>query len=101
MSFSLLNKVYQVLTPEWFFTKRESQKSLYLMKRITLNIPDNQYAFFLELVKKLGLEKIKEEAVDTQQEEVLQGIAQGLREVRHIEEGNMKGTRLKDFLDEL
>ena len=70
------------------------------MKQITLNIPDNQYAFFTELVQKLGLEKVKEESVDTEQQ-VLQGIAQGLREVKQIEEGKKKGTPLKDFLDEL
>ena len=70
------------------------------MKQITLNIPDNQYSFFLELVQKLGLEKVKEETIDSQQE-VLQGIAQGLREVKQIEEGKMKGILLKDFLDEL
>lgn len=70
------------------------------MKQITLNIPDNQYSFFLELVQKLGLEKVKEETIDSQQE-VLHGIAQGLREVKQIEEGKMKGTLLKDFLDEL
>ncbi len=70
------------------------------MKQITLNIPDNQYAFFLELVQQLGLEKVKEETIDSQQE-VLQDIAQGLREVKRIEEGKTKGTLLKDFLDEL
>lgn len=43
---------------------------------------------------------MKEETIDSQQE-VLQGIAQGLREVKNIEEGKMKGTSLKDFLDEL
>ncbi|WP_114752647.1 hypothetical protein [Pleomorphovibrio marinus] len=29
------------------------------MKLITLKIPDSKYAFFLELIKNLGLEKIK------------------------------------------
>ena len=70
------------------------------MKKITLNIPDNQYAFFTELVEKLGLEKVKEETVESE-EYVLRGIAQGLQEVRQIEEGKIKGTELKDFLDEL
>ena len=69
------------------------------MKQITLNIPDNQYSFFLELVQKLGLEKVKEETIDSQQK-VLQGIAQGLREVKCIEESKMSGTPLKDFLNE-
>ena len=70
------------------------------MKQITLNIPDNQYAFFLELVQQLGLEKVKEETIDSQQE-VLQGIAQGLQEIKRIEEGKLKGTPFKNFLDEL
>ena len=30
------------------------------MKQITLNIPDNQYSFFLELVQKLGFAKVEE-----------------------------------------
>jgi hypothetical protein len=34
------------------------------MKRITINIPDNMYSFFMELLKNLGLEKVKEEPLD-------------------------------------
>lgn len=30
------------------------------MKQLTINIPDNQYSFFLELVEKLGFEKVEE-----------------------------------------
>ncbi len=30
------------------------------MRQITINIPENKYSFFLELVKNLGLEKVKE-----------------------------------------
>ncbi len=30
------------------------------MKQITLNIPDDKYAFFLELVEHLGLEKVND-----------------------------------------
>lgn len=70
------------------------------MKQITLNIPDNKYAFFLELIKNLGLEKVKEEPVDASNE-ALEGLEQGFREVKLIQEGKMKGTPLKEFLDEL
>lgn len=70
------------------------------MKQITINIPDNKYSFFIELVKNLGLEKVKEEPVGTS-EKVLKDIEQGFREVKLIQEGKMKGTPLKDFLDEL
>lgn len=70
------------------------------MKQITINIPDNKYSFFLELVKNLGLEKVKEEPVEASQE-ALEGLEQGFREVKLIQEGKMKGTPLKKFLDEL
>jgi hypothetical protein len=70
------------------------------MKQITINIPDNKYSFFLELVKNLGLEKVKEEPVEASQE-ALEGLEQGFREVKLIQEGQMKGTPLKEFLDEL
>ncbi|HSI75674.1 MAG TPA: hypothetical protein VK957_07260 [Lunatimonas sp.] len=70
------------------------------MKKITINIPDNKYSFFLELVKNLGLEKVKEEPVDTNQD-ALKGLEQGFKEVKMIQDGKMKGTPLNEFLDEL
>ncbi len=70
------------------------------MKQVTINIPENKYAFFLELLNNLGLEKVNEESVEVD-EEVLKSIGQGLKEVKLIEEGKMKGTSLTDFLNEL
>lgn len=69
------------------------------MKKITLDIPDNKYPFFLELVKNLGFVKVNEESESS--EEVLHDLAQGFKEVKLIEEGKIKGTTLKDFLNEL
>ncbi len=59
------------------------------MKQITLKIPDNKYPFFLELIKNLGFVKVKENTKDVEQE-VLDGIEQGFRGVKLIEEGKMK-----------
>ncbi|WP_162418689.1 hypothetical protein [Cyclobacterium roseum] len=70
------------------------------MKKITIMIPEHKYSFFLELVKNLGLEKIKEEPIEASQE-ALDGLEQGFREVKLIQEGKMKGTPLQEFLDEL
>ena len=70
------------------------------MRQITINIPDNKYSFFMELVKNLGLEKVKEEPIEASQE-AFEGLEQGFREVKLIQEGKMKGTPLKEFLDEL
>ena len=68
------------------------------MKQITINIPDNKYSFFLELVKNLGLEKVKEEPIESNRE-ALEGLEQSFREVKMIQEGKMKGTPLKVLLD--
>jgi len=70
------------------------------MKQITLNIPEDKYSFFLELVENLGLEKVKEEQIEAGQE-VLEGLEQGFKEVKMIQEGKMNGTPLKKFLNEL
>ena len=34
------------------------------MKQVTINIPENMYGFFIELIQKLGLEKVENEIVD-------------------------------------
>ena len=76
------------------------------MKQVTINVPENQYAFFLELLKNLGLEKAEEEAREAEEEalteeELLEDLAQAFREVKLIEEGKMKSRPAKEFLDEL
>ena len=70
------------------------------MRQITINVPENRYSFFLELVKNLGLEKVGEKAIETE-EEVLKDLEQAFREVKLIEEGKMRSRLAKEFLDEL
>lgn len=55
------------------------------MKQVTLNIPENLYSFFMDLVKNMGIEKIQEKEIPAndsgeeiptwQKEEVLKRIA--------------------------
>lgn len=71
------------------------------MKQITLNIPENMYSFFNELIQKLGLKIVKEVSLGSEEDEVLVGIENGLKEVKEIEEGKIKGRPLHDFLNEL
>ena len=70
------------------------------MKRITLNIPDNKYEFFLELVKNLGLEKVKEEPVEASQEAL--GIEEDEYVVpewqKEIVRERVKNTRPDEYL---
>lgn len=76
------------------------EKNYLIMKQITINIPDNKYLFFIELIKNLGLEKVNEKPVGVT-EKALKDLEQSLREVKLIQEGKMKGTPLNEFLDEL
>jgi len=69
------------------------------MKEVTLRIPDNKYQFFMELVRNLGFEKTEDDG-DTR-EEIIANLKQGFNEMRLYKDGKLKGTPLKDFLDEL
>jgi len=70
------------------------------MKQVVLNIPDNKFSFFMELLKSFRYVKV-EKYTDTSNEEIIEGIKKGLNEVKLIEKGKMKSTPLKEFLNEL
>ncbi len=70
------------------------------MKQIVLHIKDSKLPFFMELIRNFDFVQIQEND-DLTKEQILAGIKQGLQEVQMIEEGKMKGTPLKDLLDEL
>lgn len=54
------------------------------MKQVTLNIPDNKYQFFMELVKSLKFVKVDDSTIPQgQQDEVA-------RRIDMVEEGEMK-----------
>lgn len=56
----------------------------------------------MELLKSLGFVKFQEKKDDTESnEEILDGVAQGLKEVKLVEEGKLKPKSAKDFLNEL
>lgn len=58
--------------------------------------------FFLELVKYFDFVKVeKEDYTEPTKDEIKESITQGLKEVKLIEQGKMKATPLKDFLNEL
>lgn len=70
------------------------------MKQIRLNVKDSKLSFFMELIKNFDFVQVQE-GDEMTKEQILAGIRQGLQEVKMIEEGKMKGTPLKDLLDEL
>jgi len=53
----------------------------------------------MELVKSLGFVQVASES--DSEEEMVANITQGFKEMELYKEGKMKGTPLKDFLNEL
>ncbi|MCK4664887.1 MAG: hypothetical protein KAT68_18595 [Bacteroidales bacterium] len=72
------------------------------MQQIILNIPDNKYKFFLELIKNFNFVKVKEdEYIEPTKEEILEGLKDAFNEVRLHQEGKIKLKPAKDLLNEL
>ena len=73
------------------------------MKKVVLNIPDNKYSFFMELVKSLGFIKVKEETptLTKKEQEFVDDLKGALKEVELHQQGKTKLQSARDFLDEL
>jgi hypothetical protein len=41
------------------------------MKRITINVPDNKYQFFLELIHNLGFDKVEDLEIPEEHKEIV------------------------------
>jgi hypothetical protein len=80
------------------------------MKQLVLNIPESEYRFFMKVIKNFPFVEVDEkknklielEAKLTPANQKIWGsVKKGLKEVELIEQGKMKTTPLKDFLNEL
>ena len=54
----------------------------------------------MELVRSLEFIRVEEPEEDSR-EEIIANLKQGFQEMKEYKEGNVSGTPLKDFLDEL
>ena len=70
------------------------------MKQVTVHIPDKNYPFFLELVKRLGFVK-KVEENEPSNEDVLSDIREAVDEVKLIKAGKREGISARELLNEL
>jgi uncharacterized protein YlbG (UPF0298 family) len=70
------------------------------MRHVTVYTTDKEYDHFLELTKNLHYVK-KIETDEELQENVLDNIKAGLKEVSLFKKGKLKTTSAKDFLNEL
>jgi len=70
------------------------------MRQATVYTTDTEYSHFVKLVKNLYYVK-KIETDEEPKEIVLDNIRAGLEDVRLFNQGKLKTTPAKDFLDEL
>jgi len=72
------------------------------MAILTLEVKDNKFQFFKDLISNFRFVKIKEvEHDEDSDEEVMANIKNGIEEIRLVEQGKMKATPVRDFLKEL
>lgn len=69
------------------------------MQRIVIDIPDNKFNFFMELVNNLGFKKVKH--VSKEQQQFVDDLQHSLEQVKQHQEGKIKLQSAKDFLNEL
>jgi len=72
------------------------------MKQVKLNIPDNKYPFFMELVKSLNFVEITEEKnLTKKQREFVEGTKKSLEQVELHLKGEIKLKSADQLFDEL
>jgi len=76
------------------------------MKQVTLNIPENKFDFFMQLIGSLNFvqvadnEKIEDKLSPTQKE-TWQLIKTGFEELKEVQQGKRKARPVQALLDEL
>lgn len=72
------------------------------MKQVVLNIREDKYGFFMELVKSLDFIQVQEqdESSDSK-EEIIVNLTKAFKDLKRYKQGKLTTTPAKDFLDEL
>ncbi|HUN16244.1 MAG TPA: hypothetical protein PK622_05510 [Saprospiraceae bacterium] len=71
------------------------------MRHLTVYTTDKDYKHFVELAKNLHYVKKIEMDDESTNEDILNNIKTGLKEMRLFKNGKLKTTSAKDFLNEL
>jgi hypothetical protein len=69
------------------------------MQRVVIDIPDNKFNFFMELVNNLGFKNVKKLSI--QQKEFVDDLQHSLKQVKHHRKGKIKLQSAREFLNEL
>jgi hypothetical protein len=72
------------------------------MKQVVLNVPDNKYPFFMELVKSLGFIKVPDDReLSKEHQAFVEGTKKSLEQVEQHLRGEIKLKTADQLLDEL
>ncbi len=76
------------------------------MKQLTVEIPDNQFAFFMNLIENLKFVQIVEPSIlekslSEDQKEIWKNIRNGFYEIKMVEKGELKSRPVGDLLKDL
>jgi hypothetical protein len=72
------------------------------MKQVVLNVPDNKYPFFMELIKSLGFVKVTGEAkLTNDQQDFVNGTKKSLEQVEQHLKGEIELKSADQLLNEL
>jgi hypothetical protein len=83
-------------------THRRLPQNKMIMKQVVLNIPDDKYPFFMELVKNLGFVKVPEEIkLDKKQKEFVEGTKNSIEQVEQHLKGEIKLKTADQLYNEL
>lgn len=69
------------------------------MQRVVIDIPDNKFNFFMELVNNLGFKKVKK--ISKEQKRFVDDLQHSLEQVKQHQDGKIKLQSARAFLDEL
>jgi len=71
------------------------------MKEVIVQIPDKEYPFFMELVKKLPFVKTIRASKNSGKAKILNDLQESIEELKLIKAGKRKGIPAKDLLKDL
>ncbi|MDR1877169.1 MAG: hypothetical protein LBQ84_06050 [Flavobacteriaceae bacterium] len=70
------------------------------MKQVVVNIKNDKYSFFMELIKSLDFVQVQEDTGDSK-DEIKDNLTQAFKDLKLYKQGKLKTTPAKEFLNEL
>ncbi len=71
------------------------------MKQVTVEVKDDKYRFFIELMKSLDFVHIQEKTGSSPKDETLRHVIRGMHEAKLASKGKAKSRPARKFLNEL